>query len=231
MDLCIPTGNFGSLLSAYFAKTMDTPFENIICASNGNKILHDFFATGSYDLRSRPLLKTISPAIDILISSNIERLLWIKLGSSRVKELMDQLKVNQHFEVTSDELQKITVDAGISSGWCSEDDCKATMKRVWNQDRYMADPHTCVAIKVATEFMNKTRPMIVASTAHYSKFVEECKDVFDNIDVGEIQNPPPHVDVEQCKVKKVIHTECIEANYDSVCQVLSTFVTDYFGEN
>ena len=80
VDLCIPTGNFGSILSAIYAKSMDVPYDRIICASNDNKVLHDFFETGLYDLRKRPLTRTISPAIDILVSSNLERLLWMHLG-------------------------------------------------------------------------------------------------------------------------------------------------------
>ena len=88
VDLCIPTGNFGSILSAIYAKSMDVPYDRIICASNDNKILHDFLQTGLYDLRQRPLMRTISPAIDILVSSNLERHLWMHLGSNVAKILL-----------------------------------------------------------------------------------------------------------------------------------------------
>ena len=91
VDLCIPSGNFGSILSAIYAKSMNVPYDRIICASNENKVLHDFLNTGMYDLRNRQLKKTISPAIDILVSSNLERLLWIHLGPHRVQELMTNL--------------------------------------------------------------------------------------------------------------------------------------------
>ena len=108
VDLCIPTGNFGNILSAIYAKTMlDVPYDRIICASNDNKVLHDFFSTGIYDLRQRNLIKTISPAIDILISSNLERLLWTHLGAHRVNELMTSLAQDRYFQIKSKELEMI----------------------------------------------------------------------------------------------------------------------------
>ena len=110
------------------------------------------------------------------------------------------------------------------SGWCNEEECKQTIQEVWRQDKYMVDPHTAVAIKVAKEFKDKNKPMLITSTAHYSKFIEECKDIFNEV----IDQPPPHENIEKCKEKKVIHQECIEANYDAVCFELTQFINDYF---
>ena len=107
VDLCIPTGNFGNILSSIYAKEMDVPYDNIICASNDNNVLHEFFTTGKYDLRHRSFMKTLSPAIDILISSNLERLLWKHLGTYRVQELMKNLKEQRFFEITQYELKHI----------------------------------------------------------------------------------------------------------------------------
>ena len=115
VDLCIPTGNFGNILSSIYAKQMDVPYDTIICASNDNKVIHDFFNTGKYDLRNRSLIKTISPAIDILVSSNLERLLWTHLGSVRVKALMKKLTEERYFEVTQDELHQIKSKTNLRS--------------------------------------------------------------------------------------------------------------------
>lgn len=132
VDLCIPTGNFGNILSAIHAKKMDLPYDQIISASNQNKVLHDFFTSGIYDLQNRTLVKTVSPAIDILISSNLERLLWTHLGSKRVQELMESLKNQGFFQVTPEELQRILTSENLHSGFCTEEQCKETIKQVWN---------------------------------------------------------------------------------------------------
>ena len=224
VDLCIPTGNFGNVLSAIFAKTMDVPYDKIIVASNENKVLHDFFSTGFYDLRSRNLIKTVSPAIDILVSSNLERLLWMQLGSNRVSELMQNLAQERFFQVTPEELEKVK-SFNLESGWCNEEDCKSTMIKVWNNDKYMLDPHSSVAVKVAQEFSSEN-PLLVCSTAHYSKFVEECKDIFESID--KIDNPSPHEGIEKCKTKKIIHEKTVDVNYDKICEILTQFATEYF---
>lgn len=230
VDLCIPTGNFGNILSATLAKAMDVPYENIICACNKNKVLHEFFTTGAYDLRDRTLEKTISPAIDILVSSNIERLLWSHLGPIKVKEYMEKLAAERYFQVTKEELEEIVGGSGLKSGWCDEQECKETIRRIWRQDKYMADPHTAVAIKVAKEFQHPTRPMVVASTAHYSKFIEECKDIFDEI-TEKIENPPLHEQIEECKVKAELQTIFIHSDYEAVCHQLSKFINCYFDSN
>ena len=226
VDLCIPTGNFGNILSAIHAKKMDVPYNQIISASNENKVLHDFFTSGIYDLQNRPLVKTVSPAIDILVSSNLERLLWAHLSSKRVQELMENLKNQGFFQVTPEELQRITTTENLHSGFCTEQECKETIKQVWNQDKYMVDPHTAVAIQVAKSHQG-SNPMLIASTAHYSKFVEECQDIFDNIDEV-IDNPAKHQGIEECKDKSVVHNETIKADYDLVCDKLKEFVNQYF---
>ena len=226
VDLCIPTGNFGNILSATYAKKMDVPYDQIISASNQNKVLHDFFTTGIYDLRDRKLIKTVSPAIDILVSSNLERLLWIHLGPKRVQNLMENLKSERFFQISQEELDRMLTSENLKSGFCDESECKETMTKVWGQDKYMVDPHTAVAIKVAERYKS-SNPMLVASTAHYSKFVEECGDVFETIDT-EIQNPEKHQEIEDCKQKEIVHKDTIIADYDSVCDKLKDFVNQYF---
>ena len=111
------------------------------------------------------------------------------------------------------------------SGWCSNDECKETIEEIWKQDKYMVDPHTAVAIKVAKEFKDASKPMMVTSTAHYSKFVEECEDIYLR---EKIEKPTLHEDIEKCKDKGVVHDDCIEANYDSVCHEVTKFIEHYF---
>ncbi len=236
VDLCVPTGNFGNILSAVYAKKMGLPFKNLISASNSNNVLHDFLSTGVYDLRGRDLIRTSSPAIDILVSSNLERLLWLQLGPHRTSLLMKELSEKFRFELTLDELYKIRSSCGFSSAWASESEVKETMRRVWRENGgYMPDPHTAVALKAAQDFRqkngNNVRPMIVMGTAHYSKFKEECEDVFDEISDDAILAPAPHQEIERCKTKEVAQTEIVEAVYDDVCSVLFRFLCSYFEEN
>lgn len=228
VDLCIPTGNFGNMMSAVFAKTMDVPYDKLICASNDNNVLNDFFKTGIYDLRQRSLIPTIAPAIDILVSSNLERLLWMHLGSHRVKELMQSLAQDKYFQVTPEELQDIKDKTNIESGFCNEIQCKETIRRVWNNDKYMIDPHTSVAVKVAKELQVDEKPMLVVSTAHYSKFVEECNDILEEIGQDNIKIPSPHEGIEECKSKEIIHDIVLDADYDQVCEMLTKFAQEYF---
>ena len=93
----------------------------------------------------------------------------------------------------------------------------------------MLDPHTAVAVKVAKTFQRDDTPMLVASTAHYSKFIEECKDVYEQIGITSINNPPLHKGIENCKVLKAVHTDVVEGDYQKICHVLESFVEQYFG--
>ena len=117
---------------------------------------------------------------------------------------------------------------GLLAGCCEEKECTETMIEVWNNDKYLIDPHTSVAIKVAKEFQRKSTPMLIASTAHYSKFVDECKEVWEQIKV-EVKQPAKHEGIEACKSKQIVHQEIIGADYEGICAKLESFVTDYFG--
>ena len=114
------------------------------------------------------------------------------------------------------------------SGWCNQKDCKETIKEVWNQDKYMVDPHTAVAIKVSKEFKTSGgNPMLVTSTAHYSKFVEECSEIFSD---QNIEAPALHENIEKCKTKNIVHQDCVMANYDAVSYELTNFIKCYFDQ-
>lgn len=170
VDICIPTGNFGNILAALYAKMMGIPIRKCICASNENNVLTDFIRTGLYDLRGRKLVPTFSPAVDILKSSNLERYLHlIADGDGQlVTQLYNQLENQGHFQLREDLLEKLQQD--LVAGWCSEEDCLAVIHSVYSTTGYILDTHTAVAKVVADRLQDRTCPIIISSTAHYSKF-------------------------------------------------------------
>ncbi|NXA44708.1 THNS1 protein, partial [Nothocercus julius] len=170
VDVCIPTGNFGNILAALYAKMMGIPIRKCICASNENNVLTDFVRTGTYDLRGRRLIPTLSPAIDILKSSNLERYLHlIASGDGQlVSQLYNQLENQGHFQLQKELLAKVQQD--MVAGWCSEEDCLAAIHSVYSTTGYILDTHTAVAKVVADRLQDRTCPIIISSTAHYSKF-------------------------------------------------------------
>ena len=227
VDICIPTGNFGNILSAICAKEMGVSFDNIICASNDNKILSDFFETGVYDLRARNLKKTISPAIDILVSSNLERYLYMCLGPQRTSELYRNLSNDKYFRITEKELSMIKNKSNIHHGWCNEEECKAIIADMKERKDYMLDPHTGVGVKVAKDFrkaksINDKKKMIVASTAHYAKFEFAT-------DEGQLpQYPRKHIGIHECKNKAVVHSARLEATLNVIIDYLNEFLSSSF---
>ncbi|CAG5850117.1 unnamed protein product [Menidia menidia] len=170
VDICIPTGNLGNAMSALYAKRMGVPIRRVICASNHNRVVSDFIATGQYDLRGRPLLPSSSPAIDILRSSNLERLLHLLSDASGrlVGALFARLDAQGCFRAPGDLLAAVQRELG--AGWCSEDDCLGAIGRVHAQTGYVLDPHTAVAQVVASRVQDASCPVLLCSTAHYGKF-------------------------------------------------------------
>lgn len=173
VDVCIPTGNFGNILAAFYTKLMGIPFGRFIIASNRNNVLTEFFSSGLYGLRNRQLLQTISPAIDILKSSNLERLLYhiTNSNSNEVKSYFNSLDQDGYFSVDHgvlDELQN-----NFLAGWCSEEDTFRTIHDVFNRYGILIDPHTAVAKYVADNIgINTDTPLLISATAHPSKFAE-----------------------------------------------------------
>ncbi|XP_012632800.2 threonine synthase-like 1 [Microcebus murinus] len=170
VDVCIPTGNFGNILAAVYAKMMGIPIRKFICASNQNHVLTDFIKTGHYDLRERKLAQTFSPSIDILKSSNLERHLYLmsnKDGQLMTK-LFNQLENQRHFQIEKILVEKLQED--FVADWCSEGECLTAINSTYNTSGYILDPHTAVAKVVADRMQDKTCPVIISSTAHYSKF-------------------------------------------------------------
>ncbi|MBS7359455.1 MAG: threonine synthase [Oscillospiraceae bacterium] len=172
MNVVVPTGNFGNILAAYFAKEMGLPLGKLICASNANNVLTDFIKTGTYD-RNRSFYATVSPSMDILISSNLERLIYILSGRNdvTVNDLFGQLKDNGKYTV-SDGI-KAKVQELFWAGCCDDVATKITIGNTYKNYNYLADTHTAVAINVCDAYINETgdkTPVVVASTASPYKF-------------------------------------------------------------
>ncbi len=171
VHFCVPTGNFGDILAGYFAKRMGLPVGKLICASNRNDVLTEFLSTGVYDKR-RTFYKTTSPSMDILVSSNLERLLSLLTGDdSYVASLMKDLNEQGHYKVTEELLRKLQSE--FSCGCCDDDAAGRTIGKVWAREKYLLDPHTAVAWTVADQFSHTHHdgaPVVVLSTASPYKF-------------------------------------------------------------
>lgn len=178
--LVVPSGNFGNALGAYYAKKMGLPIEKILIASNENNILTEFINEGKYDLRTKQLVMTKSPAMDILKSSNIERILFDLFGAVRTKELMDSLANHNHYELTKDELATIreTFDATYSDDMY----CKTTIKNYLENDKYLMDPHTATCIKSYELLRDKPLKTVIYSTAEWTKFSPTVVDALQGVD-------------------------------------------------
>jgi threonine synthase len=167
MDVCVPTGNFGNILGAYYARLIGVPIGRLLCASNENNVLADFIATGTYDISERAFVTTPSPSMDILISSNLERLLYHLAGPEAVRGWMGELA--EHKKFTVDKATFAAVRERFTADWVTNDESLATIRRVFDESGYLMDPHTAVAWEVA-ERLRSDCPVLVVSTAHWAKF-------------------------------------------------------------
>ena len=168
VDFCVPTGNFGDILAGYYAKRMGLPVGRLVCASNQNNVLTDFLRTGVYTAK-RAFYKTSSPSMDILVSSNLERLLWHVTGSdAEVAGLMDRLNREGSYTVRPETLAAI--QGTFACGWSSEEEVAAEIRTRWERDGYLCDTHTAVAFHVAGQHKREGVPMVVLSTASPFKF-------------------------------------------------------------
>ena len=187
-DVIVPTGNFGNILAGYFAKKMGIPIGKLVCASNANNVLTDFLQTGYYD-RNRDFFKTITPSMDILISSNLERLLYHLTGdTSRVKGWMQELAAEGRYDVGEGMLQRL--QNFFWADWADDAKTAATIKQVYETEHYIPDTHTAVAWAVARSYQHRTddlRPMVVVSTASPYKFSDS---VLRALDMGEEKQDP-----------------------------------------
>ena len=217
IDVCVPTGNFGDILAGYIAKKMGVKIGKLICASNSNRVLTDFFETGVYD-RRRQFFTTASPSMDILISSNLERMLFFVCGAEKTAGYMKELSQNGFYKINSDELEILrSVYAGLS---CDEKGTFETIESFWKKEKYLCDPHTAVALNCAGRFMkNSKNRMLVLSTASPFKFtpsvcgalgLDPGGDAFEAADaLSRATGAPIPEGIESIRKKPVRFPECI----------------------
>lgn len=175
VDICVPTGNFGNILACFYAKKMGAPIGKLICASNSNNVLTDFIKSGVYD-RNRDFIKTSSPSMDILISSNLERLLFELSGhdGAYIAELMDSLAKDGRY-IVSDEIKR-QLSEMFTAGFCDDTGTQKEINRVWKERGYLLDTHTAVASDVlhaCRERQNSGRYAVLVSTASPYKFASD----------------------------------------------------------
>ena len=224
INVVVPTGNFGNILAAYYAKLIGTPIDKLVCASNINKVLFDFFNTGIYD-KNREFVVTSSPSMDILISSNLERLIYRICGedSEKTAELMKALSTNGKYSI--DENMRRGLSSFVS-GFADEKETADTIRELYDNTGYVIDTHTAVAAKVYGDFKKKfgnTRPAVIASTASPYKFARsvltainpefnELSD-FELIDELErISNTPIPRAIEEIRTAPVLHDTVCDAD-------------------
>ena len=218
INFVVPTGNFGDILAGYYAKKLGLPVNKFICASNNNNVLYDFLTTGTYD-RNREFLKTISPSMDILISSNLERLLYDLSGANDkyIKSLMEDLNKNGKYQVNDEILKKIKEQFG--AGYATDEETAKTIKKIWEEEKYLLDPHTAVAYKVMLE-QNLSEPTVVLSTASPYKFCASVANALLNIhdedefvlmqklyETTKIEIPE---NLKNLKSKEILHSDIIK---------------------
>ena len=170
IDVCVPTGNFGNIFAAYIAKLMGAPIDKLVCASNKNNVLTDFLKTGEYN-RNRSFYTTMSPSMDILISSNLERLLYVLLGCEKTAEYMRKLSAEGKYQLSDEELN--LVRESFVGYYTDEADCRDTVKRIYENENRLIDTHTAVAVSAAERYMRDSKAksrMLVVSTASAYKF-------------------------------------------------------------
>lgn len=222
INIVVPTGNFGNILAGYYAKHMGVPVNKLICASNANNVLTDFIKTGIYD-RNRPFHTTISPSMDILISSNLERLLYHLSGSddAQIREWFGSLSKTGRYEVT-DEVKKAIADE-FYAGCCDDEQTKACIKEIYDEYSYTCDTHTAVAVKVYKDYAaatgDKTKT-VIASTASPYKFSgsvlaaigkDTNADEFGLVDeLAEVSKIPVPASLAALKDKEVRFTKVID---------------------
>ena len=237
INVVVPTGNFGNILAAYYAKNMGLPIDKFVCASNENKVLYDFFTTGTYD-KNRDFILTTSPSMDILISSNLERLIYKIAGndSSKNKELMTSLNTTGSYEIT-DDMKKELVD--FYGNYASEEETAKLIKSLYEETGYVIDTHTAVAAVVYNKYKadskdeNKT---VIASTASPFKFTRSVMNAIDEKydSMGDFELVDELSKIGNVKVPNAIE-EIRNANvlHDTVCEVdeMTKVVKDFLGMN
>ncbi len=224
INVVVPTGNFGNILAAYYAKEIGVPLKKLICASNENKVLYDFFATGNYN-KNREFILTSSPSMDILISSNLERLIYTIAGEDAEvnSKLMQSLATTGCYEITPQMKEGLKDFVG---GYATEAETAKAIKRVYDSTNYVIDTHTGVAASVYYDYKAASRDMtktLIVSTASPYKFgrsvmeaLEKGSDAMDDFELvdelSKISNVPLPKAVEEIRTAPVLHTMVCDKN-------------------
>ena len=223
INVVVPTGNFGNILAAYYAKQMGLPIHKLICASNENRVLYDFFRTGTYD-RKRDFILTTSPSMDILISSNLERLIYRLTGENAEKcaELMKSLSEGGEYTITEEMKAQL---GDFYGNFCSEEETANTISEIYKDSNYVIDTHTAVAAGVYKKYVSETDdhlPTVIASTASPYKFTRSVMDALgeDHKDLDDFglvdalsalsKVPVPRA-VEETRTAPVLHDKVVDA--------------------
>ena len=223
INVVVPTGNFGNILAAYYAKQMGLPIHKLICASNENRVLYDFFRTGTYD-RKRDFILTTSPSMDILISSNLERLIYRLTGENAEKcaELMKSLSEGGEYTITEEMKAQL---GDFYGNFCSEEETANTISEIYQDSNYVIDTHTAVAAGVYKKYVSETDdhlPTVIASTASPYKFTRSVMDALgeDHKDLDDFglvdalsalsKVPVPRA-VEEIRTAPVLHDKVVDA--------------------
>ena len=236
INVVVPTGNFGNILAAFYAKNMGLPIGKLICASNENKVLYDFFSTGTYD-KNREFILTSSPSMDILISSNLERLIYNIAGNDAAKnaELMKQLQTTGKYDITADMKNKLD---DIYGNYTSEQETAEVIKALYEKTGYIIDTHTAVAAGVYGKYKAQTgdndTKTVIASTASPFKFTRSVMNAIDSKydsmedfelvdELSKLGNVKVPQAIEEIRTAPVLH--------DTVCEVdqMPSVVKKYLG--
>ena len=247
IDVCVPTGNFGNILAAYYARRMGTPIRRLLCASNENRVLTDFINTGTYDISERTFVKTPSPSMDILVSSNLERQLFELTGRDAdvIKGWMGDLREKRGFKVDRDTFAKMRELYVADS--VDNEECLRTIREVFDGQGYLMDPHTAVAYKVAENLREDGVPVIVASTAHWAKFGNNVYRALHGLSLAD-ELPAEVAELTGCALNRLIgeevgissipaglselddlpirFTEVIDGNADAIRDAVCAFLAD-----
>ena len=234
INVVVPTGNFGNILASYYAKNMGLPIHKFICASNENKVLFDFFETGCYD-RNREFILTNSPSMDILISSNLERLIYKIAGNNAAKnaELMQALNENGKYEITEEMKKEL---AEFFGGYATEEDTAKVIHKIYKEDNYIIDTHTAVAAHVYEQYVAKTgdkTPTVIASTASPYKFTRSVMNAIDTAydtktdfelvdELHALSNVKVPQAIEDIRTSPVLHDTVVDA--DKMCDQVKTIL-------
>lgn len=223
MNVVVPTGNFGNILAAFYAKEMGLPIHKLICASNENKVLYDFFRTGTYD-RNREFILTTSPSMDILISSNLERLIYWLTGNDadQCRSLMEALTTGGAYTITEEMREKLSDFYG---NYCSEGATREAISATYYGSGYVIDPHTAVAAGVYQKYLRETgdeTTTVIASTASPYKFTRSVMDAlsdrYEGLDdfglvdaLSAMSGIPVPKAVEEIRTAPVLHDRVVDA--------------------